>query len=73
MSAVEGKMYSIFNKSGKIQEIKPISELPMFCKVLICSGGMCETAGAIISKANAYGGQKVVRMDNYNPRLCTNR
>ena len=67
MSNYEGKMFSIFNKTGKIQEITPISELPMFCKVLICSSGMCEYEGAVISKANAHGGQKVVKIDSYNP------
>lgn len=53
------KVYSIFNKSGIMQEIKPVS-LPMYCKLYYYGYGMEGAEACVISEPNAHGTQKAV-------------
>jgi hypothetical protein len=64
---METKVFSLFNQSGKMEEIKPISSLPMYCKVYHYGYGMDSTQGAIISASDQYGNYKVVNISDYNP------
>lgn len=61
------KVYSLFNASGKIEEIKPVPALPMYCKVFIYGFAMSESRGAVISGPNQYGIYKVVKISDYEP------
>lgn len=62
-----GKVYSIFNASGKAEEIEPVKSLPMYCKVYIYGFAMSESQGAIISTPDQYGTYKVVHISDINP------
>jgi hypothetical protein len=62
-----GKVYSLFNASGTIEEIKPISELPLYCKVYCYSFAMSEKEAAIISPKDAHGNYKLVYISDYEP------
>lgn len=65
------KVYSLFNASGKIEEIKPVEKLPLYCKVYIYGFGMNESQGAIISEPNENGVYKVVKISDYNQGFDT--
>ena len=66
-----GKVYSLFNASGKVEEIKKVGELPMYCKVYIYGYGMSGTEGAIISEKNQFGQYKVVKISDYHSGFST--
>ncbi|MEO5990530.1 MAG: hypothetical protein ABIP68_02760 [Ferruginibacter sp.] len=60
-----GKMYSLFNASGKIEELKPRPELPMYCKIYCFGAGMAEGEAAIIGTLDSTGQQKAVTLSEY--------
>lgn len=62
---ISTKMFSLCNASGKIEEIKPVPELPMYCKIYCFGGGMSEGHAAIISGKSSYGQYKAVTMSDY--------
>ena len=59
------KVYSLFNQSGKIQELKPVENLPLYCLIYSYGYGMEGTLGAIISEPNEYGSYKAVYLSDY--------
>ena len=66
-----GKIYSLFNASGKIEEIKPRPTLPLYCLVHDYSFGMSHRQGAVIEQPNQYGQQKCVSLSEYEPGFFT--
>ena len=68
---METKVYSIFGKSGVMEEIKPVPVLPLYCKVYIYGFAMNSNMGAIISAPNQYGSYEVVEMAGSDPRFTT--
>jgi len=64
---MEMKVFSLFDATGKMEEIKPVQNLPMFCKVFIYGFGMSETQGAVISDPDQYGSYKVVKISDWDP------
>jgi hypothetical protein len=62
------RVYSLFNASGKVEEIKPVPELPYGCKVYIFGAGMSEHHGAICSAPNEHGTYKVVKISDFEDR-----
>jgi hypothetical protein len=65
------KAYSIFNATGKIQEIKPVPTLPIGCKIFAYGYGMEATPGAIISEADQFGTYKGVYISDYKRGFFT--
>lgn len=66
-TAQPGKVYSLFNKSGKIEEMKP-SILPMYCKIQFIGYG--DAPGAVIAQGRREGSYKIVTMSKYDtPRI----
>lgn len=65
------KAYSIFNSTGKMQEIKPIPTLPIGCKIYAYGYGMEGTEGAIISEADSNGTYKGVYISTYKSGFFT--
>jgi hypothetical protein len=59
------KVYSLFNQSGKMQELKPADNLPLYCLIYSYGYGMEGTLGAIISEPNEYGSYKAVYLSDY--------
>ncbi len=62
------RVYSLFNASGKVEEIKPVPALPYGCKVYIFGAGMSDYYGAICSAPNEYGTYKVVKISDFEDR-----
>lgn len=62
-------VYSLFNQSGKIEELKPVTNLPLFTKVFNYGYGMNGTIGAIIQDADEYGNYKCVEICEENPEF----
>lgn len=62
------RVYSLFNASGKVEEIKPVPALPYGCKVYIFGAGMSDHYGAICSAPNEYGTYKVVKISEHEDR-----
>jgi hypothetical protein len=62
------RVYSLFNASGKVEEIKPVPALPYGCKVYIFGAGMSDHYGAICSAPNEYGTYKVVKISDFEDR-----
>lgn len=54
------KAFSLFNSTGKIQEIQPVPTLPIGCKIFAYGYAMEGTQGAIISEADNFGNYKGV-------------
>jgi len=65
------KTYSLFGKSGIMEEIKPIQSLPIGCKIFCYGYGMTETTGAIISDRDSNGSYKCVYISDYNNGFFT--
>lgn len=68
---METKVYSIFGKSGVMEEIKPVPILPLYCRVYMYGFAMCSSQGAIISAPNQYGSYDVVMMSDYEQGFTT--
>lgn len=66
-----GKAYSLFGKSGMMEEIKPIPNLPIGCKVFAYGYGMEATEGAIISQVDEFGNYKGVYISDYKSGFFT--
>jgi len=62
------RVYSLFNASGKVEEIKPIPALPYGCKVYIFGAGMSDYYGAICSAPDQLGRYKVVKISDFEDR-----
>jgi hypothetical protein len=60
------KVYSLFGKSGVMEEIKPVEKLPMYCKLRFYGYGMNDTEACIISEPDQFGNYKAVYMSEYN-------
>lgn len=67
----KGKAYSLFGKSGMMEEIKPITNLPIGCKIFAYGYGMEATEGAIISQADEFGTYKGVYISDYKSGFFT--
>lgn len=65
------KAYSLFNSTGKMQEIKPVPVLPIGCKIYVYGYGMEGTEGAIISEADSNGTYKGVYISDYKSGFFT--
>lgn len=59
------KTYSLFGKSGMMEEIKPIQSLPIGCKIFCYGYGMSGTIGAVISERDFNGSYKCVYISDY--------
>ena len=62
------RVYSLFNASGKVEEIKPVPALPYGCKVYIFGAGMSDYYGAICSAPDQLGRYKVVKISDFEDR-----
>jgi hypothetical protein len=47
-----GKMYSLFGKSGMMEEIKPVGPLPQYSRVYSFGAGMSEAVYAVVDDQN---------------------
>lgn len=68
---METKVYSLFGKSGVMEEIKPVPILPLYCRVYMYGFAMCSSQGAIISAPNQYGSYDVVMISDYEQGFTT--
>lgn len=59
------KVYSLFGKSGAMEEIKPTPVLPIGCKIYCYGYAMSEKVGAIISEPDTNGTYKAVFISDY--------
>lgn len=66
-----GKAYSMFGKSGMMEEIKSIPNLPIGCKIFCYGFGMSEREGAIISDCDSNGSYKGVYISDYESGFFT--
>lgn len=66
-----GKAYSMFGKSGMMEEIKPIPNLPIGCKIFCYGFGMSERVGAIISERDTNGSYRGVYISDYDSGFFT--
>lgn len=64
----EIKIFSLFNASGKVEELTPAPVLPYGCKVWIFGAGMDQTIGAVCSAPDSFGRYKVVKFSDYQER-----
>lgn len=67
----KGKAFSLFGKSGVMEEIKKVPVLPIGCKVYSFGMGMSETEGAIISEKNEFNQYRCVAISNFEPHFFT--
>jgi hypothetical protein len=67
----ETKVFSLFGKSGAMEEIKPVPELPIGCKIYCYGYGMSEREGAIISPRNQFGQYKCVYISDFESGFFT--
>ncbi|BDU27657.1 LPD29 domain-containing protein [Flavobacterium sp. GSB-24] len=67
----ETKVFSLFGKSGAMEQIKPIPELPIGCKIYCYGYGMSEREGAIISPRNQFGQYKCVYISDFESGFFT--
>lgn len=65
------KVFSLFGKSGAMEEIKPVPELPIGCKIYCYGYGMSEKEGAIISPRNQFGQYNCVYISDYESGFFT--
>lgn len=59
------KVYSMFTRSGKPEEIKPIGELPIGTKILAFGAGMSESVYCITGPKNINNSQEMCLVSNY--------
>ena len=59
------RVFSLFNASGKIEELSPVPALPYGCKVHIFGAGMLQSIGAICSDRDSLGRYKVVKITDF--------
>lgn len=59
------RVFSLFNASGKIEELSPVPALPYGCKVHIFGAGMLQSIGAICSDLDSLGRYKVVKITDF--------
>lgn len=71
LSIESNKTYSLFGKSGIMEEIKPIQSLPIGCKIYCYGYGMSGTTGAVISERDSNGSYKCVYISDYNSGFFT--
>lgn len=62
------RVFSLFNASGNVEELKPVPVLPYGCKVYIFGAGMSDYYGAICSGPNEHGTYKVVKISDFEDR-----
>jgi len=65
------KVFSLFGKSGAMEEIKSVPELPIGCKIYCYGFGMTEKEGAIISPRNQFGQYKCVYISDFESGFFT--
>jgi len=70
-SSFTGKVFSLIGNGGTMQEIKPISSLPLYCKVYYFGYGHEGTELAVISEAKSNGSYELVYMSDYKQGFKT--
>lgn len=65
------KVFSLFGKSGAMEEIKSVPELPIGCKIYCYGFGMTEKEGAIISPRDQFGQYKCVYISDFESGFFT--
>lgn len=61
------QVFSLFGKSGHMEEVKPLPVLPMFCLIYAYGYGMSHKPGAIISEPDKNGSYQGVYLSTYEP------
>lgn len=65
------KVFRLFGKSGNMEEVQAVPELPIGCKIYCYGYAMSESIGAVISPKNEYGQYKCVYISDFNSGFFT--